>query len=260
MLKKILLSLFLAIIISSAVYAARVADGPFIYDSAQFLNSSQVRELERILGDFQESLNLRLVLCTVPSLNGLPVKKVSEEIFHELGYKGPGYFHAAMILLSGKEKKLSVQFSSSLEWKIPDQDALYLKREMVNYFRTGNFYEGIKNGFNQIAFSFELEDWKIDPEAYQNLQSEFVNSINKVIRLECTTVTRQFKPEKISEEQFRESYFIFIKDDIGKLVKLHFSKNALGQIQELMENKGGVVYVRIVSSNPLDTNFLGYEL
>jgi len=260
MLKRVLFSLFVISMLSPVVYSASGVSGPFIYDSAQFLNTAQVRELNRILENYQENLNLKLVLCTVDSLSGLPVKTISEKVFKELGYKGPGYYHTAMILLSGKEKKLGVVFSSSLEWKIPDQEALYLKREMVNYFRSGNFYQGIKNGFEQIAFSFESEDWELDSEVYQNLQNEFVNSINKVMRLECSTVTRQFSQEKIGEEQFMESYFIFVKDTLGKLVKIRFSKNALEQIQKLMENKGGVVYVRIINSNPLDTNFLGYEL
>ncbi len=233
-------------------------DNDFVVDEGGILQATEVRQVEQLLASLYADKGFDFRFVTVNNLGGNPVNVISQAKAQELGVKGPGYKIACMIFVSGKEKKLSLQFSPALEWAVPDSEGVSIKREIINAFRSGNFAQGVIDGFLKINFLADQSNWTIDYANYEELRASPTDSQDKIVSLRASTVTKRFAKEKLGDEQFSDSYFIYLRSPDSKLVKLHFPKYSLDQIRDLIARGRGIVFGRVAASNPLDLNFLGW--
>lgn len=230
----------------------------FVMDDGKILNPAEARQINQLLTGLYTDKGYDFRLISIDNLAGGSLRETSLIKAREIGIKGQGYKIAGMIFISSQEKKLSLEFSPAVEWIIPDSEGAYIKREMTNAFRSGNFAQGIIDGFLRMNFLADESKWAVDFDTYDQLRDNISTGIGKIVSLTAVTVTKQFSSEKLTEEQFAKNYFIYVRAPDNTLVKLNFSKYSLGQIQELIARGEGVVFGRVIETNPLDLNFLGW--
>ena len=230
----------------------------FVVDDGSVLNAAETRQVKQLLSGLYTDNGYDFRLITIDNLAGRPVRETSLAKARELGIKGQGYKISGLIFISSKEKKLSLEFSPAVEWIIPDSETAYIKREMINAFRSGNFAQGIIDGFLRLNFLVDESHRAVDFDNYDQLIGNISTANNKIVSFKATVVTKHFSQEKLTDEQFASNYFIYVRAVDNKLVKLNFSKYSLGQIQEMMARGEGIIFGRVVQTNPLDLNFLGW--
>ena len=231
-----------------------------VRDDGDILKPTENRQIEQLLNSIYDDKGFDFRLVTIDSLAGRSVRETSLDKADEIGLKGPGYKISGLIFISSKEKKLSLEFSPALEWKVPESENLYIKRELINAFRSGNFAQGIIDAFLRINFLAGESKWAVDFDSFDDLKSKISIASGRIVRMKIQTVTKEFPQEKLTDDQFADSNFIYVRASDNKLVKLHFPKYSLGQIQDLIVQREGIVFGRVVEVNPLDLNFLGWEV
>ena len=233
-------------------------DPQYIYDQANILNPSEQKKLKNILEEYHHGLGIHLIFYTTESLEEKKVKAYSQQIAQELGFRDMGMNLEGMIFMSGQERQVSIECGSGLEWTVPDVFIREIKQEMVDFFRRDSFYNGIILGFKRIYDYASKASWDVDYYSTQKLKEEFVNGINRIMILECTAVSKRIKDGMVGMDQISNSYFIYVKDPQNKLVKLHFTKYTIPQIEQLIAQGQTKIYARIAKTTPLDVDFLGF--
>jgi uncharacterized protein len=127
----------------------------YVNDLAGMLSANEVSSLEQKLVDFRNSTSTRIVVVTVPSLNGEDKAMVATEILYKWGVGQKDKDNGIVLLIKPKtpEEKGEVQISTGygMEGVIPDAIAKRIvENEIIPRFKEGNYYAGIDNALNTL--------------------------------------------------------------------------------------------------------------
>ena len=129
----------------------------YINDFAGVLSSSQNRELEVICRRIDQETNAQITIVTIPTLAGESAAEVRTRLFEtwKVGHKGDN--RGLLILHAIAERRVEVEVGYDLEGVITDGRAgRILDQAVVPGLRTGNYYEGYRNGL--AAFYERIRD------------------------------------------------------------------------------------------------------
>lgn len=226
-----------------------------LLDKGGFLEPAQQTKLQKQL-DAAAAKGLAVTVLTVPDQEGRSVREFALQKAHELKLEEAGPRPAALLILSRKEKKLDLLVSPAWEWTLPDTLTAYIKREMINQFKYGDFYAGLSIGIERLEEKLDDFRSKPDYDSYAALTSDLLTAKGKLALLEVTLVTKEYKEEKLSEEQFQNNYFVYAKAPDGNLVKVRFSRTAIPLIRSMTTKGSARIIVRIAETNPLDVQLM----
>lgn len=235
---------------------AQKSDHEQVIDGGEFLNKDEKHTLSRQLDQYRKNSGINLILYTVPDLGGKTVEARGKEIAGSLGFYKAGLKISAMLLVAQKEKKLGIKSSTALEWQLPDTVTRFIKRAIVLSFRDGSFFEGMQKGLELMYEQARIPPWKIKYLDFEKT-AENIETLNQIVLDSIVPVSKVVNKEKITEKQFDDDYFIYVQSPGGRLIKMHFSRNAVKAVDELIASGGGKIYGRVIKTNPMDVNFLG---
>lgn len=250
--------LFLMVLFALRGVVLSAEEGPQVIDQANIFTQSQKAQITKQLQRYHQELGISLMLYTVSSLEGKAVSQYSREIALQQGFRGEGLNLEGMIFISDLEKKVSIECGSGLEWSVPELFSRDINAEMIGYFKKGKFIEGVQLGFQKIVELAKKSSWTVEYTNTEKVKEEFVNGIGRVMALECRAVSKRIKEGMIGDDQINDAYFIYVKSLQNQLVKLHFTKYAVGQIEDLISRGHTKIYGRIAKTTPLDLDFLGF--
>ena len=151
---KILTRTFLLILFATAL----LADGIFpdrinkqVNDWGDLLSSTQERQLEEALRNYEGESSNQIVLATFPSLDGESLEDVSERMFSTWNLGQAGKDNGVLLSIFKQERKIRIEVGYGLEGALPDITAgKIIRNEITPYFKEGRWYEGIVGGLQGI--------------------------------------------------------------------------------------------------------------
>ncbi len=123
----------------------------WVTDYTSTLTAQEITELTGTVKQHFDSTSNQLVVLMMTSLDGYPIEdyafKTAEK--NKIGSKGTD--NGVLFLIVKKDRLVRIEVGYGLEGALPDATASYIiRREVVPYFKQGDYYGGIKIGVNSI--------------------------------------------------------------------------------------------------------------
>jgi uncharacterized protein len=140
---------------------ARAADIParpkpftFVNDQAKMLNADDAKKLENGLRKYADTYGTQVVLVTVPSLGGASAADYAQQLGTDWGVGQRDKNNGIVVLLSGKERQMSIQAGSGLRSVItPELTRRVITEQMTPAFKQGNYFAGLSKGLGTIMLA-----------------------------------------------------------------------------------------------------------
>ncbi|MBO0360297.1 TPM domain-containing protein [Hymenobacter sp. BT186] len=162
---RFLLSFFLLLVSSlswSGAGFAQSADGlparpspfRFVTDEAKLLTEANAKTLETGLRSYADETGTQIVVVTVPSLGGRSVSDYGRALGEAWGIGQRDKNNGIVLLLSGQERKVTIQAGSGLQSVItPELTARVINQQMTPSFKQGNYFMGLRKGLNTLMLA-----------------------------------------------------------------------------------------------------------
>jgi uncharacterized protein len=148
-----LLFLLLIVAVSFSAWAEKIADihpVNYVTDLAGVLDPATAARINAVAGDVERKTGAQIAVVTVKSLEGQPVEDYAVDLFKHLGV-GHKDDRGVLLLVAPPERKYRVEVGYGLEPVLNDARAGDIGREMVPYFRQGNYAGAIELASGRIA-------------------------------------------------------------------------------------------------------------
>ena len=140
--------------VSAADIPARPKPFTFVNDQANLLNASDAKKLETGLRKYADTYGTQVVLVTVPTLGGTSAAAYARQLGTDWGVGQRDKNNGIVVLLSGKERQLSIEAGSGLRSVItPELTRRVINQEMTPAFKQGNYFAGLSKGLGSIMLA-----------------------------------------------------------------------------------------------------------
>jgi uncharacterized membrane protein YgcG len=123
----------------------------FVNDQANMLNANDAKKLENGLRKYADTYGTQVVLVTVPTLGGTSAADYARQLGTDWGVGQHDKNNGIVVLLSGKERQMSIEAGSGLRSVItPELTRRVINQEMTPAFKQGNYFAGLSKGLGTI--------------------------------------------------------------------------------------------------------------
>lgn len=122
----------------------------FVNDEAQLMQPADAKKLESGLRRYADNTGTQVVVVTVPTLGGRDVADYGRAIGTAWGVGQRDKNNGIVVLLSGKEHKVTIQPGSGLQSVITPEVTSRVINEMTPGFKQGNYFAGLRTGLNTL--------------------------------------------------------------------------------------------------------------
>ncbi|RYY15563.1 MAG: TPM domain-containing protein [Cytophagaceae bacterium] len=126
----------------------------FVNDQANMLNANDAKKLENGLRKYADTYGTQVVLVTVPSLGGTSAADYARQLGTDWGVGQRDKNNGIVVLLSGKERQMSIEAGSGLRSVItPELTRRVITQQMTPAFKQGNYFAGLSKGLGTIMLA-----------------------------------------------------------------------------------------------------------
>lgn len=145
----------------------------YITDETNILTAQQQQSLNVKLFDFEKKTSNQIFVYIAPSLNGIDMSALCQDIFHSWKIGGEGKNNGLLIAVFVNDHKFRIHTGYGLEGVLPD---ILTKRiqdnDMRPFFKENDYYTGIDKGIDQLIYYSQNE---YTPEAAANVDNSWVS-------------------------------------------------------------------------------------
>lgn len=152
---KLILKISLLCILTVSVYA----DGIFpdrinrqVNDWGDLLSSTQERQIEEALRDFEAKTSNQIIIATFKSLEGENLEDVSIRMMEAWKPGQSGRDNGVILSVFKLERKIRIEVGYGLEGALPDITAgKIIRNDIAPFFKQERWFDGIVSGLQSIA-------------------------------------------------------------------------------------------------------------
>lgn len=147
------ISLLLVVCLASAAYSDVIPETPsrYVVDLAGIIDDSVEMELNGYLQELEQKTSAQFVVLSVRSLDGGAIDDFSLQVAEKwkLGQKGSD--NGLLLLIAMEERKYRFEVGYGLEGILPDGFVGSVGREMIPFFRQGDYTGGVSTGVISVV-------------------------------------------------------------------------------------------------------------
>jgi uncharacterized protein len=122
-----------------------------VYDYIGLLSKSQKTQLENKLVRYSDSTSTQIVITIIKSTNGENIGYLGANWLTKWGIGEKGKDNGILIILAKDDRKIFINTGYGIEHKLTDfLSRRIVEREILPYFKQGNFYSGLDSGVEAI--------------------------------------------------------------------------------------------------------------
>jgi uncharacterized protein len=123
-----------------------------VHDFADILNESQESLLNQFLIGYADTTATQIVIVIMPTIDGEDPNLYAAELGEQWGVGGKNADNGMVFLVAVKDRKMAIQNGYGLEPYLTDaKTKLIIENYILPQFRKKDYYEGIKQGTEQIV-------------------------------------------------------------------------------------------------------------
>ncbi|GAA4236369.1 TPM domain-containing protein [Postechiella marina] len=123
-----------------------------VYDyTGSVLSSQEKKYLEQKLVKYSDTTSTQIVLAIINSTNGENINYLGAEWIKKWGIGQAKIDNGILIILAKNDKKIAINTGYGVEHLLTDaMSKRIIERDIIPYFKQGNFYGGLNNGTDAI--------------------------------------------------------------------------------------------------------------
>jgi uncharacterized membrane protein len=229
-------------------------NGQFVEDKANFFSDSEIQRFNKVLSDIWTKTSVEFRLYTIDTLNGNNIKEYGLQIAKEKPIGKAGLNNGILLLLSKRDREVTILVGYGMEWIISDSHAQELINELIPYFKRGDYYEGIGHVIDLINLQVSEVDWNINAIKLSEVDKELEGKIIE-FAYSNSSGSSKFKYAIETDTQFDEDFKI--KIDSKEDFSLYYSKYMNEYISSILTLSNIKVIARLVDYNKRKLELLG---
>ncbi len=153
-----------------------------VSDFASMLSVEERSKLEEQVKTVEQETSVEIAVVTVPSLDGVPVESVAQDLFTKWGIGKKETNNGLLILVSLGDRVTRIQTGYGVEALVTDIEASSIQRDLMTpAFREGRYYDGLSLAVGAVgqavAGEFEVsaqQDTASSPVSMDFMQFLFI--------------------------------------------------------------------------------------
>lgn len=130
----------------------------YAVDYSNTLSQVELNDLNSELRSIDDRTSNQIVVLIIPSLDGYPIEMFAIEVSEANGIGRKGKDNGALLLISINDRKVRIEVGYGLEGALPDALASsIIRNEIAPYFRSGNYFAGVRAGIRAIDAAIKGE-------------------------------------------------------------------------------------------------------
>ena len=215
----------------------------WIADEADVLADQNEAALSKLLSDFHNLTTVKIVGVTVSNLHGLSVEEYTRLLANTWSVGTKGVNNGIVVLVVPKLRKCRIEIGYGMEWEVPDSKAVELIQAIIPYFKSGDFYQGLRMVFERLM---ELNDgvfWTVDYRSAHAVLEAGEKALGRIV----TFLARLEQIQGNSAKGITE----------GMVIHINLVPHA--DRQALQPGRNFLFYGRVKSVQPFVVNSLGFQ-
>ncbi len=157
----------------------------WIADAADVLTAQQEAELTDLLILFEQRATVQLVGVTVEDLGEQSIEAYTLQLARAWGVGVAGVNNGVMVLLALKQRQVYIDVERGMTWQISEARVAEIVDMMTPFFRDGNYYQGLRTGFEQIIAANEAVAWEVAYFTLDEARREGEQAVGKIAAFEA---------------------------------------------------------------------------
>ena len=154
--KFFLMSLIIFIVaIKNFALAAEIPPAPseniYVADFAEMIDAPTKNKIAEIGGELESKYKAQIAVVTVPNLGNYKLEEYADEFFKSWNIGDKDLNNGVLLFIAKDERRFQIEVGKGLEGAISSESAGKILEDMTNYFRDGNFSEGILAAYGNLA-------------------------------------------------------------------------------------------------------------
>ncbi len=135
-----------------------------VTDFTNTLSASELDAVEQDLARFEDSTSTQLVVVMIPTISSESIEDFALRTAELNGVGEKKKDNGVLLLIVKDDRKMRIEVGYGLEGVLPDGLAgQIIRREITPYFRSADYYSGIKAGIDAIMLATRNE-YKAEPK------------------------------------------------------------------------------------------------
>lgn len=153
-----------------------------VVDQAQMLSAEQQALLSQRLAEHENSTSNQIVVVTLTSLNAYEISDYGYQLGRHWQIGQAGKDNGVLLIVAKSERKVRIEVGYGLEGALTDAlSRRIIDRDIVPFFKSGNFAEGIIRGTEAILAAIQGE-YTVEPDSvYDTEKEDLVGQLTPVV-------------------------------------------------------------------------------
>ncbi len=129
-----------------------------VMDLAGLMSESEQAELANLAYEIHTNQGPQITILTVKDLQGDEIENFSIAVAEKWQLGSKEKDNGLLVIISKAERKVRIEVGNGIEGEITDYDtAKYTRGVFPQYFKTGNFYQGLRIFMDDVAAKFNIQ-------------------------------------------------------------------------------------------------------
>ena len=141
--------------IKNFALAAEIPPAPseniYVADFAEMIDAPTKNKILEIGGELESKYKAQIAVVTVQNLGNYKLEEYADEFFKSWNIGDKDLNNGVLLFIAKDERRFQIEVGKGLESAISAESAGKILEDMTNYFRDGNFSEGILAAYGNLA-------------------------------------------------------------------------------------------------------------
>ncbi|QCK14334.1 TPM domain-containing protein [Mangrovivirga cuniculi] len=251
-----IVGLYFLFFISSLTAKAQIEG--YIFDNAELLKKKEFSSLEFFMRGINEENAPEYVFYSLNGLMGEDIYEVGKRLYSNIITKNDIIDQGVLYIYSKEENEFALITGESLKWHYGRSFEDSITNITKSYFEEEEYFTGLSKTFTQLYSMFNKRvPWQISYNSFTELGNDLANSEGKLVEFTGIPITKNLTTRHDPDIYMSNEYYIRVKGDNGKVIRLFYTIDMLDDIQKLISSPKARIIARIGSLRPFKFLYVG---
>lgn len=130
----------------------------WLTDMADMIPDVDEHKINNMIAEYEERTEIEIGIVTVEDLEGESIDLYTNDLFQRIGVGKKATNNGVLLVVSEQDRLWRIETGYGIEYILTDADCSRIGREMTEYFKKGNYEEGIIHAVRSIEETIGEED------------------------------------------------------------------------------------------------------